>query len=349
MDVQTDLVTQAVHHEQGVRAQLHGLLHVAFHQTQVFESLGDDFAGETVQFFVVHTRVRRVDGIQVGFQHDFVDFLLFLGELAVHGQRARVVGAVVHQSLCASVHQQHVAGLQDAVVLVVVERFAMLRQNHGEGDAVAVRQGDALCQAGQFALGLTLHAATHHGGVHLHADLAGLVHLVDFALLFRGTEVHDAHNQIQRSGLADVVDVHACEVSHQDLVVAAILRGEVHLAALRLRLLDEFGELCERTSLRHAHFLGQRGNRRLVAHPNDVVDGEVVAEDNRLVRVEVNDGGDVGDGKSEEIEEVTVLTEVIGIVGIVHRGLMIAQKHGDTVLDGRCQFRSSVLINLGFE
>ena len=114
-------------------------------------------------------------------------------------------------------------------------------------------------------------------------------------------------------------------------------------------IFDEFGELRERTGLRHAHLLGQRGNRRLVAHPDDIVDGEVVAEDNRLVRVEVDDGRDVGDGKSEEIEEIAVLTEVIGIVGIVHRGFMVAQKHGDTVLDSRRQFLSSVLINLGFE
>ncbi len=72
--------------------------------------------------------------------------------------------------------------------------------------------------------------------------------------------------------------VDGIRVGLQDLVVATILRGEVYLAALCLGLLDELGELRKRTGLRHAHFFGQGGNRRLVAHPDDVVDGEVIAE-----------------------------------------------------------------------
>ena len=302
-----------------------------------------------MQLLVVHARMRRIDGIHVGLQHDFVNFLLFLREFAVDGQRAGVVGAVVHQSFRAGVHKQHIAGLQDAIVQMVMQCLAMLRQNHGEGDAVAVRQGDAFSQTGQLALGFAFHSAAHHGGMHLHADFASLVHLVDFALFFRRTEVYDAHNQLYRGGLTDVVDIDTGEVGHQNLVVATILRGEMHFAALGLSLLDKLSQLRERTGLRYAHLFGQRGNRRLVAHPDDVVDGEIVAEDDGLVCVKIDDGGNVGDGKSKEIKEVAVLAEVICVVRIVHRGFMVAQKHGDTALHGRCQFLSSVLVNLGFE
>ena len=73
--------------------------------------------------------------------------------------------------------------------------------------------------------------------------------------------------------------------------------------------------------------------------------GEGVAENDGLVLVKVNDGGNVGDGQAEKIEEVTVLTEIVGVVRVVHRGLMVAQEYGDALLNRLRELFSAVLIN----
>ena len=123
----------------------------------------------------------------------------------------------------------------------------------------------------------------------------------------------------------------------------------MHFATLLLRFLDIFGQFVQRQCVGNTHSLRQGGNRGLVSHPDDIINGEVIAKDDGLVRIKVDNGGNVCDGKPEEIEKVAVLTEVIGVVRIVHRGLVVAQENGDAMLYGLREFLTSVLINGFFD
>ena len=64
----------------------------------------------------------------------------------------------------------------------------------------------------------------------------------------------------------------------------------------------------------------------LRAHPHDVVNGQLIAEDDFPVLVDVDDRSQPGIGQSEEIEERGVLSVGIGIVLIVHATLVVAQE-----------------------
>ena len=66
--------------------------------------------------------------------------------------------------------------------------------------------------------------------------------------------------------------------------------------------------------------------RRNGARPDDVVDGEFVAEDNLAVFIDIDDSGQAGIVEAEEVEERRVLAEAIGVVGIVHANFMIAKE-----------------------
>ena len=127
MHVEPHLVSQPVRHEQRLRPHPDRVLHVAAHQAERFESLGDHH-----RRFVVHPVVERVRPGQferavVGRQHDVVNVFLPAGETSVDRECPREVAAIVHRRLCAGIDQHQPAALQDMVVIVVMQRFAVLR------------------------------------------------------------------------------------------------------------------------------------------------------------------------------------------------------------------------------
>ena len=58
--------------------------------------------------------------------------------------------------------------------------------------------------------------------------------------------------------------------------------------------------------------------RRLCSHPDNCVDRQFVAENDLAVVVYVDDGGQPGVGKPEEIQKSGILAEMVCVIGIVH-------------------------------
>ena len=84
-------MTQSVGQEQGMCAGLHRFVHVAFHQSQFFQSFCHEAAHTHVYVIIPDARLGQFEGIVVTFFHDLIDFQLFLGKLAVDRVCAGVV------------------------------------------------------------------------------------------------------------------------------------------------------------------------------------------------------------------------------------------------------------------
>ena len=91
-------------------------------------------------------------------------------------------------------------------------------------------------------------------------------------------------------------------------------------------------ELAHGEGLADAYTLALLTNGGLDTHPDDAIDGELVAKDNLAVLIDVDDGGKTGIIGAKEIEERRVLTIVIGVVGIVHATLVVAEEEQQATL-----------------
>ena len=87
----------------------------------------------------------------------------------------------------------------------------------------------------------------------------------------------------------------------------------------------------QRLRLLHAHEPGGLLQGRHRPGPDDIVDGKLVAEDDLLPVVDVDDGGEAGLVQAEEIQEGTVLAERILVVMIVHAHELVPEEQKDTV------------------
>ena len=94
-------------------------------------------------------------------------------------------------------------------------------------------------------------------------------------------------------------------------------------------LFDIILEAVQRLGLHDADAEGFLLQCRLSSHPYDVVNREFVAENDFLVVVDVDHGGQAGIIKAEEIQEGRILTEAVGVVGIVHSDFLVAKEEED--------------------
>ena len=96
--------------------------------------------------------------------------------------------------------------------------------------------------------------------------------------------------QFNRSQRVDLVDVLFQQVGHDNLVVETVLLGEVDFAVgVGREVVLQFGH---RHGFGNADLCGEGADGGLVADPDNVIDGKVVAEENSTVLVNVNNGGE---------------------------------------------------------
>ena len=100
----------------------------------------------------------------------------------------------------------------------------------------------------------------------------------------------------------------------------------MYLAAAGPGLGNVLLKLRQREGLGDTHRSGLVADQRLGAHPDDVVDVDVIAEDDLLPGLEVDNGCQIRVRKTEIVVESTVLTVPVGISGIVDSRLTSAQE-----------------------
>ena len=241
-------MAEAVGEEERVGAEANALLHIAFHQTEVLETAHHDFSGGEMHVAIGRAGLHLLDAFHIGFQHNLIDIFLFLSKFAAHRERTRHVGAVVHQSFHAGVHQQELALLQFHVVVGIVENFAVLGEDDGKRKSVAFTIGDAVGDTHQLVFGGAGLAVAHHGGVQLPCHVGSLLHLRNLAGFLDGAHGDDGLVQLDGGVVVDHVHALLQQVGEGDLKVVAVSFGEMDGAR---------GVLAEVAfQLRHRHRLG---------------------------------------------------------------------------------------------
>ena len=132
-----------------------------------------------------------------------------------------------------------------------------------------------------------------------------------------------------------------------DLYLRVVAVGREEMDFFRGVRREERGESLHRGRLRDAYLSGEVGYAGHEAHPNDVLDVDVVAEEPFLVVVDVDDTHQPVAVLAEIIEEGRVLTHgSVGIGRIVGRCLVVAEEHDDAVAHEPLEFRAAADISL---
>jgi len=346
VNVHADHVPQAVGEEQRVRPRLDSRLHLAAHQAQVLEALGDDPAGQQVKRAVGHARGDALDGGLLGREHDVVDGRLLGAELPAHGKRAGDVGGVAQGRLRPGVDQQEVSGAQHVGVAVVVQDLPVAAEDHGVGQGRAGGQHHAFEAAGQLLLARAGAGQAHGFQVHRAGyALHGQLHLGDLLGALARGHFHVGADERLGGVLADAVGADVEQGLQGQLLLAAVGRQEMHGPAQAERLAQHRGQGLGRVPVLDPGRGREVRHARLLAHPDHVVQAQVLAEEVRPAAGQLHHGREVGLVQAEEVAEGAVLAEGVGVGGIVHRGQAVAQEEGQAFAHLARQRRAASLVD----
>ena len=289
-----------------------------FEQPHADEPLGQLAVGfEVYLLHVHHSRAHDACDVVVARQHDVVDLALLRRETAADRVGARVVGAVVHPILAAGIDQQQPSVGEHPLRVEVVQRLAVLRDDRRERHAEPHRLGDALDRTGDLALDDTRAAHPHGGGVHGVTDVEGILHLRHLLGALDLAHLRDGEHQVDRLVVVQQRRSDPQQRRELQLRFAAVGRQVVYAAAEPDRggqIVDQRRQRAAVGDARAGAFFAQRGLR---PRPDDVVDGEIVAEKHLLARIGVDDARERRPVEAEIVEERRILTEIVGVVGRV--------------------------------
>ncbi len=177
---------------------------------------------------------------------------------------------------------------------------------------------------GQFGLRLPLARVAHGGHVHGAADVYGTLHFGHFFGAFVRALGHNGADQGFGSSAFLFRQRDVQGVFQQQHVVVAVRRREVDRLPCPPRFFQKRRQPAEWQHLAHARtgsevFHGGHG-----AHPYDVFETQIVAENDLAPGIDVDYGGQPWFVDPEKIQEIAVLPEMIGIARVVHTYLVVA-------------------------
>ena len=321
MDIEPHHVTQAAREEQGVGSCFGSLGGVALHQPQFLHTTGNLRSGGNVGLAEGTTGLQLINGSPETAQVDVIDLGLTVSKPLADGHRRREVAGIVRTGLGSSVEQEDVAVLQVVNKAVVMEYLSLYGGDSGESQR-STRTASHLLDGSSH---LRLMNAGAHGAVGSKVHFRAQVHrLLDEAYLLVGLVVALADDGLDEghAGLRRLCGrLHARQLPKPDAVVATIGRQEVDWFST-----DDCCQFIHRPDVGNTYGSGHLAQRGLGTRPDDVVDGQLIAEDDFAVLIDVDDGGQSGVVEAEEIKERGVLTETVGVVGIIHRCLVVAEE-----------------------
>lgn len=350
VDVEAHHVARAAGEEEGMGSGRDGLVHIALHEAETLHAFGYGGAGGEVDIAEGHAGSQRGHSRAVGVEAEVEDGLLTLVELLAYRARGGEVAAVVAGHLGTGVEEEEVAVVGGVNVAMVVERLAVCSGDDGErvvAPTLLGNGGDGCAHLGLVDAGA--HHA-HHGAVHIHGDVDSLLYLFNLLGCLVVAHIDDGTDEslppLTHIVGGDRTGRKKPERLQFEDVLGAVGGQEMDGAARGQGSLDHLLETGEGKGLRGSDHGGLLAEEGLRAHPDDVVDGEVVAEDNVASFIDVDDGSEAVEVESEVVEERGVLTETVGVVGIIHRSMVVAEEQQHAAAHAALQLRPP--LDIGF-
>ena len=326
MHVHPDHVPHPALEEDPVRPGGHALCGVAFHQAERFQVIEQAAAGQQVDITEFHSAFDRLQAFLQGGIDRQVDLPLAWAEFAPYRDGAGDVAAVKIGILRPGVIQRQLTCLHLIAVEMIVQGLSAHRKDHRVSHPPAVGQRNAFHPARHLALVDPRAGHLHGGDVHLAGDLQGVLDFGQLQVGFHRALRGHRHNQRFGNVIIDPPRMEAEQRLQAKQVLRPVLRQEVNPAFLVQGVLQRISQLLCRYSVRDPAGLPTLADGRLRPHPDDLVDGVIVAEERFLIRVDIDQRRQPGKIQPEIIQERAVLAVVVTIITIVHRALVIAEK-----------------------
>ena len=176
----------------------HSLFGVAFHQTELFQSVGHQAANGEVTVHIFHAGLCNVQNQVVAVLYNRIDVELSLCVLTANRHCSRVVGAIVVNGLGTAVAQGKSSGLERAQRGSTMHNLAMLREDRGEAHLSTIAVGDAIHLSGNEFLRDARSDETHSGGMHLVANLGSTLQFFNLFLCLGRSHLYYCHDQLHR-------------------------------------------------------------------------------------------------------------------------------------------------------
>ncbi len=180
--------------------------------------------------------------------------------------------------------------------------------------------------------------------MHGHRGGDGLFDLDHFLVGLDGALVDDRADEVDRRVFGKRGQGEPQEPRKQNRIVGPVRRQEAHRPTRSHRRLHGVGERRAWASVGHARLGSAFGDRGQVAHPHDVIDSQLVAEDGGAALVDIDHRRQLRLIETEVVEKSTVLAEGVAVVRVVHRALVVAQKQEQPVVKPVLQNCASLFI-----
>ena len=288
-------------HKHGVSTGANSFLGVAFHQTELFQTVGHQTANGEVNIPPLHTRLGYLKYVVVASLYDGIDLELTLVVVTAHRGGTGVVRAIVVDSLGTGVAKHQTASLQLVHRGRAVHDLAMLCQDGSKTDHRTQSVGDTVESTGNFLLCDTRAAHLHGCRVHLIANDGGTLQFLDFFISLHRTHLHDSLDQVHGCTLFLLIGMDAEQIEYLNLYVCTVRRQEMDAALLTHGVVADGLQRLHRRRVLHTDLHCHVVYTFYRTIPYDIVDTDVVADECLNIIIHINDTH----------ESVTVQTEII--------------------------------------
>ena len=182
--------------------------------------------------------------------------------------------------------------------------------------------------------------------MHLHRGGDGALDLQDLLVALDVSLVDDRPNEVQGGPVGHIGGSEPEQIGQLHGVLCAVGRQVPDLPPRAHGPAHHRCQCFPRPHVRDPDPLRPIGDGGQVPHPDDVVDGELVAEDGRPALIEIHDGGQLRLIESEVVEEAAVLTKGIGVVGVVHRAFGVAEEEQHSAVESRPQSLPAPVVDM---